>query len=186
MRELKALTPEALKGYADICAKMLENGVWRTAGGAAAINANADLFDAILNPFGAVDTSQIDFTDAPEGSEHYEAVRFAFENRLMTPASDDAFGVDEPATTGDLMAAAYAMIGGEPDANEGLAAFVEYGLAQNDIDLSAPLAPADFWSMMSALAGAQVDPMTETADPDAATRGELAEMLMAFMNSMQG
>ena len=186
MRELKALTPEAVKGYSDIYAKMIESGVRRTAGGAAAINANADLFDAILNPFGAVDTSQIEFTDAPEGSEHYEAVRFAFEKRLMLPASDDAFGVDEPATTGDLMAAAYALIGGEPDAHEGLAAFVEYGLAQNDTDLNAPLAPADFWSMMSALAGAQVAPMTETANPDAATRGELAEMLMAFMNSMQG
>ncbi len=186
MRELKALTPEILKGYSDIYARMLESGVMRTAGGAASINANADLFDAILNPFGAVDTSQIAFADVPEDSEHYQAVRFAFENRLMLPASDDAFGVDEPATNGDLMAAANAMIGGEPDAEAGLAAFVEYGLAQSDTDLNAPLAPADFWSMMSALAGAQVEAKTETADPEAATRGELAEMLMAFMNSMQG
>ena len=85
MRQLKQLTPEAVHADAELYAKLNENGARMTAGAASAINANADLFDAILNPFGAVDNTQVELTDVPEGSEHYEAVRFAFENGLMDP-----------------------------------------------------------------------------------------------------
>ncbi len=186
MRQLKQVTPEAVKADAALYASLCENGARMTAGAASAINANADLFDAILNPFGAVDATQVAFGDVPEGSDHYEAVRFAFENGLMDPASEDAFGVDEVATQGDMLAAANVLIGGERDAHEALAAFVEYGLASNDTDLGAPLAADDFWGMMSALTGGTVTAMVEPADPNAVTRGELAEMLNAFMGSLQG
>lgn len=53
MRQLKALTPEGVKGYAGMYAKLAENGMRRTAGGAAAIDADSGLFDTVLNPFGA-------------------------------------------------------------------------------------------------------------------------------------
>ena len=186
MRQLKALTPEALKGYADLYAKLAENGCVRTAGSASAINANADMFDAILNPFGAVDKSQVSFADAPEGSDAYEPVRFVYEQGFMAPLSDDAFGVDEPATAGDLLAAAYALTGGEADADAALAFFAQYGLADADADLSAPIAPEEVWDLLSALVGQQLDPLTQTADPAAVTRGELASALTAFVNGMQG
>ena len=186
MRQLKQATPEAMRAYADLYAKLSENGVRITAGAASAINANADRYEAILNPFGAADASRISFADAPEGSAHYEAVRFAFENRLMAPLSEEEFGVDAPATQGDLLTACSVLIGGEADAHEALAAFVEYGLVSNDTNLSAPIAPDDFWGMMAALTGTVVPAAYETADPAAVTRGEMAEMLKAFMDGMQG
>ena len=61
--------------------------------------------------------------DNPEyGVDHRwtpdEAVRYAFENGLMAPLGDDAFGVDEPASNADLMAALYVEVGGPLDADE--------------------------------------------------------------------
>ena len=180
MRQLKALTPEGVKAYAGMFEKLAENGSRMTAGGAAAVNAHADLFDAIYNPFGAVDKMQVAFADAPEGSDRWEAVRFAFEEGLMAPQSEDAFGVDVPATTGDLLTALYVLMGGEADAEAALAAFVEYGLAEGDADLSAPVAAQDVWDLFSAVAGETVAPLTDTAAPDTVTRGELAGALLAF------
>ena len=58
MRQLKAVTPETLKNAAEIYRKAWENGNRSTAGSAAAINANADLYDVILNPFRAKDLLQ--------------------------------------------------------------------------------------------------------------------------------
>ena len=55
MRQLKALTPEAVRESAKIYEKLLENGVRMTAGAASAIRQNAGLFDAILDPFGTGD-----------------------------------------------------------------------------------------------------------------------------------
>ena len=180
MRQLKQVTPQSVRDSADMFAKLSDNGLRKTAGSAAAINANADLYDAILNPFGAVDATQIEFTDAAEGGEHYEAVRFAFEQGLMDPVAGDVFGVDEPATVGDLLTAMYVLAGGTKDAEEALAAFAGYGLAPADADLAAPIAPTDFWDLASALVGETVEPLVETADPAAVTRGELAGMLKAL------
>lgn len=55
MRELKQLTTEKLADYTELFKKLIEDGAIRTAGGAAAINAEADRYDIILNPFGAAD-----------------------------------------------------------------------------------------------------------------------------------
>ena len=57
MRELKAVTPEALQTAADMYEKLCENGVRSTAGSASMINANADLYEVILNPFNAKDAT---------------------------------------------------------------------------------------------------------------------------------
>ena len=127
----------------------------------------------------------MELADAPEGSEHYEAVRFAFEQGMMDPAAEDAFGVDAPANLGDLLAAVNVLIGGGKDADAALAALSDYGLVDPGADLSAPVAPGDVWPLLSALVGQNLEPLTETADPDAVTRGELAEMLMAFVQSLQ-
>ena len=185
MRQLKQVTPETVRQAAEIYAKLNENGMRMTAGAASPINANADRFDAILNPFGAVDATQVELADAPEGSEHYEAVRFAFEQGLMDPAAEDAFGVDAPATLGDLLAAVNVLIGGDKDADAALATLSGYGLVDPTADLGAPVAPGDVWPLLSALIGQNLEPLTETASLDAVTRGELAEMLMAFVQSLQ-
>jgi hypothetical protein len=155
-----------------------------TVGAASAINANEALFDSILNPFGAVDTSQVALADVNEGDAHYDAVRFAFEEGFMGPQTEDRFGVDAPATQGDLLAALYVLVGGERDENEALAAFMAYGIVTEDTDLSAPILPEDIWGLLSTVAGQEVAPMTETARSDAVTRGELAEALMAFVEGM--
>ena len=186
MRQLKTLTPETMKDYADLYGKLVENGAWRTAGSAAAIKANADMFDAIYNPFGAIDKTEVAFADAAEGSAHYEAGRFAYEEGLMEPAAEDAFGVDEPADNGDLYAAINVLIGGGADAEEALAMLADYGLADPDTDLGAPVDPSEVWTLFGALVGEEVAPLIETAQPDAMTRGELAEALMAFMNGLEG
>ena len=185
MRQLKQVTPETVHADAELYAKLLENGNRMTAGAASAINENAELFDAVLNPFGAVDNTQVELADVTEGSDHYDAVRFAFEQGFMAPASEGDFGVDAPATQGDLLAALYVLVGGNRDANEALAAFVEYGLVTNDTDLNAPILPEDIWGMLSAVVGQTVEPLTATASPDGVTRGELAEAITKFVEELE-
>ena len=51
MRQLKQLNLEKLADYTGLLEKFSEAGAVRTAGGAAAINAEADRYDKILNPF---------------------------------------------------------------------------------------------------------------------------------------
>jgi hypothetical protein len=185
MRQLKQLTPEAVHADAGVYEKLAENGARMTAGAASAINENAGLFDAILNPFGAVDATQVELKDAAEGETHYDAVRFAFEEGFMAPLSEDDFGVNDPATQGDLLAALYVLVGGNLDADEALAAFVEYGLVTDDTDLDAPILPEDIWGLLSAVVGKEIAPMTETAQSDVVTRAELAEALKTFVESME-
>jgi len=185
MRQLKQVTPESVRADAELYAKLAENGARMTAGAASAINENADLFDAVLNPFGAVDNTQVELSDVSEGGEHYDAIRFAFEQGFMAPLSEGTFGANEPATQGDLLAALYVLVGGNRDANEALAAFVEYGLVTNDTDLNAPILPEDIWGLLTTVVGEEVPPMTETAQSDVVTRAELAEALMAFVESME-
>jgi len=103
----------------------------------------------------------------------------------MAPLSEDDFGANEPATEGDLLAALYVLVGGNRDANEALAAFVEYGLVTDDTELNAPILPEDIWGLLSAVVGEEVPPMIETAQSDVVTRAELAEALMAFVESME-
>ena len=190
MRQLKAVTPETVKAAAEIYRKAWENGVHSTAGSASAINANADLYDTILNPFNAQDASQVEFTDAAEGSESYEAVRFAFENGLMTPKADDAFGTDDPATAGDFYGAIYVLIGGAPGAvDEAMATLAQYGLVPEGVEAATELTNADtaqLFGAVTAALGAPFTPDVEAGTEDqTATRGQLAQMLQTFTEGLQ-
>ncbi len=180
MRQLKQLTPDIVHADAGLYARLMENGARLTAGSASTINRNAGMFDTILNPFGVADNTQIELTDTPAGSEHYEAVRFVFEQGLMDPLSDDAFGVNEPASHGDLYTAVNVLLGGTKDAQEALSALSIYGLIDPMAELTAPLVPSEVWELLSVLAGEKLDSLVQTASPDAVTRGELAEMLKAL------
>ena len=190
MRQLKAVTPETVKAAAEIYRKAWENGVHSTAGSASAINANADLYDTILNPFNAQDASQVEFTDAAEGSESYEAVRFAFENGLMTPKADDAFGTDDPATAGDFYGAIYVLIGGAPGAvDEAMATLAQYGLVPEGVEAATELTLGDcaqLFGAVTAALGAPFTPDVEAGTEDqTATRGQLAQMLQTFTEGLQ-
>ena len=52
---MKACTPEKLTEWADMLEKLTEEGMSLTAGGAAAVYAEADRYDRILDPFGTED-----------------------------------------------------------------------------------------------------------------------------------
>ena len=176
MRQLKAVTPETVKAAAEIYRKVWENGTRSTAGSAAAINANADLYETILNPFNAKDLSGAEFTDLPEDHEYYAAVKAAIQDGLMAPAGETAFGVDEPATVGDCLGAVYILIGGATaDAQACLDTLVSYGLLDASTDLAAPLTEGYISDLFTSLGAS-----TSTDDPDhIMTRGELASLLEA-------
>ena len=181
MRELKSLTAETFAASADMFRSLVDHGIRSTAGGASAIQAHADLYDVILNPFNAVDSSSVEFTDVTEeGAYDYSAVRFIYENGLMAPKSEDTFGVEDPASVGDFLGALYAMLGGTPNApEEALEALSGAGLVAADTDLNAPLTEQQLCDLLTAVG---VPGMT-TDTPDATmTRGDLAELLYSMMD----
>lgn len=175
MRELKAVTPETVKQAAEIYQKAWDNGVHSTAGSAAAINANADMFEVVLNPFNAMDSTQVEFTDVTEDSDYYTSVRFVFENGIMQPVAEDAFGVDANATLGDLLAGIYVCFGGGPNAAEEARAWLAgYGLVDADADLEADLTEETLCFILADGIGLGIS----TDTPDAVvTRGDLADLL---------
>ena len=174
MRQLKTVTPESLAACAEMYQKLAENGVRSTAGSASMINAHADLYDVILNPFNTMDASSVELVDVPEGSEHYDAVRFVFENGLVPAKTEDTFGVDDPATVGDFLAAVYCGMGGAPNDPESARAWLAgYGLVEEDQDLDAELTEDLLCVIMNAL-GVGIG----TDDPEAVVlRGDLADIL---------
>ena len=188
MHALKGLTAESVKAYADVFGKMIASGVRFTAGGAAAVNANAALYENILNPFGSVDLSQVVLTDVPEGHEHYAAVRYVFEELVMAPKTEDTFGVDDEATMGDLAGSLYALLGGELDAqDEAMELFAGYGIVpaswKSSIALSGSNAQA-FIANFSQAVGVDYT-KDESASGDILTRGELAEILKVYVEYLE-
>ena len=188
MQELKALTPERLLTLSDAYAAMMDTGIRLTSGGAAALNTNAELYDVIFNPFGAVDTSQIEFSDASEGSEHYEAVRFVYENHLMMSKEETFFGADDSASLGDLAGALYALVGGDASDPETAAAFLaENGLLPPEITADAELTGSttrDILSIFSQAVGIPFAAPESLADDVVLTRAELAEIVMDYTNGL--
>ncbi len=187
MRELKSLTPEILNSYADAYAKLMETGYRFTSGGAAAINANAEMYDVIFNPFGAVDSSQVIFADVPEDHPHYAAVRFVYENQLMRPAEEETFGADQESVLGDLCGALYGMLGGDASASEeAVSFFAENGLIPEGCSVSDVLTGESVENVLSVFCQAVGLPYEadSAASESAITRGELAEILMAFSNGI--
>ena len=146
-----------------------------------AINANADLFLNVTNPFGAKDTSAIVFTDAGEDYPLHAEVRHVFELGLMSPLSDDVFGVDEQATLGELAYALGALVFEEPlPAGDALDALASYGVLPNEPADTVLTHGACDNSLVNLLAllgvEAQPDPESEITHTPM-TRGELAEQL---------
>ncbi len=183
MQQLKSLTPEKVAGYVSLYEKLIENGLRFTAGGAAAVNANEELYEVVFNPFGSVDTSQVELTDVPEGHEHYEAVRFVYENMLMGLAGENTFGVDDDATAGELAGALYALIGGDVSAqDEALELFAEYGIVPRKMKAADPLTGAQAQDVLASFSEAVEVDFTPDAgvSADTLTRGELAEVIMAY------
>ena len=182
MRELKAVTPEALAAAADMYQKLSENGIRSTAGSAAAINANSELYDVILNPFNQQDASKIVLKDLPEGHAHYEAVRFVFENGLMAAQAEETFGTETPATISDLYTALYVMIGGEYNPEEAYQNLISYGMAPEDYtpetEVTHRICDAVLGGFTEALINMPLPPSATEENADLAmTRGELAEQI---------
>ena len=188
MQELKALTPDKVLSLSDAYAAMMNTGIRLTAGGAAALNAKADLYDVIFNPFGAVDTSQVDFSDALEGSDHYEAVRFVFENHLMMSKEETRFGAEDNASLGDLAGALYALVGGDASDPDTAAAFLaENGLLPPESDASAELTDNTAYEILSIFSQAVGIPFTAPDPPVedfVLTRANLAEIIMFYTNGL--
>ena len=189
MRQLKDVTPETLENYAEVYKAMSEKAVRSTVGGMGAISANEDLYEAVLNPFGSVDASQVAFDDLPEDHANYEAVRFVFEEGLMAPAGETEFGVDQAATVGDLCSSLYVIIGGDMYAPEdGLATLAQYGIVSADAQVDDELTWADCEQTLAVFTmaiGMEYTPDAEAAD-EVMTRGELAQKVLDYYNGLMG
>ena len=55
LRQIKQCTPEKIAKWAEMLQQLTDEGGTFTAGGASAINAEADRFDKILDPFGTTE-----------------------------------------------------------------------------------------------------------------------------------
>lgn len=188
MRELKTLTPEKLRSYVEAYEKLMAEGLRFTAGGAAAIIANADLYDEILNPFGALDDpSELSFSDLTEEHPCYEDTLGLFEEGLLLPRGEELFGVDEPATLGDLAGALYVLLDGSASAQEeAIAFFAEYSIVPADGKADDPLTGKDAENILRSFTEAvqmnfQAD---ENAGKAVLTRGELAARFVQYLRDL--
>ncbi len=187
MRALKSLTPEKLAAYSEAYEKLMENGIRFTAGGAAAINANSELYDVILNPFGAVDATAVEMADVTEEYDHYEAVRYVYENRLMAMSTETEFGAKNTAAVGDLAGALYSVLGGDAsEQDEAVEFLASYGMLPANAAAADALSEAGAMDILSAFSEAlgltfEADP---TVSEELLTRGELAEVIMAYTGSL--
>ena len=188
MRDLKTLTTDKLQGYAEVYQKMMDNGLRFTAGGASTINANAVLYDNILSPFGASDPTEVVFDDLPEDHEHYEAVRYVFEEGYMKPVEETVFGVDNEATFGDMALALYLLGTGEDaiDTEEAIELLSSYSILPADADPEAKLTGKDADTALADFSRAVQVPYTKDsgAKDEALTRAELAEILKAYIEPL--
>ena len=184
MRELKRVTPDSIRASAAVFRKLWENGYRATAAGAGTINANADLYQNILNPFGAVDAGDVLLTDVGEDRGDYRAIRFAYENGLMALKADAIFAPDDEATAGELCAALYLLIGGAPNAEEeAVAAFGQYGMVPEGITAASALTFGLRDRIIAAFAagvGMELPAIGAGQEENVMTRGQLAQDLMMF------
>ncbi len=178
LRTLKTATPESLKTFAAYIADMMNTGIRGTAGGAGPVSANADIYDVVLNPFGAEAVSTDGFEDLPEDSGHYAAAVACIENGMMLPQSETSFGVDAEATVGDYLGGLYSLIGGSGvDPQACLEVLAANGLADPSLDLGAALTEGFACDMLTSLGAGM-----STDDPGhVMTRGELADLLAMFL-----
>ena len=174
MQDLKKVTPETLVAHADLYDTLIEYGTRTTSGPASVINEYEDLYDDIINPFGAKDKSQISYSDVNEGDPHYDAVMLLIDNDLIPPVSEDVFGVDETATTGDLLCTIYVLAGGEPDPEAARTFLAGYALVSPKAKLDAPTSTKAINKLFMDAFGIEFD-VEENDEP--MTRGEFAEII---------
>ena len=190
MQQLKGVKAEDLSKFVTAYENLVANGVISTAGGAGVIEANAAMYENIINPFGAVDPTSVAFSDCTEAHPYYAYVRFAFENGLMAPASETAFGADDPATLGDLAVACYVLLGGGQNAEEAVAYLAQFGIvpavaadtALTHEDLVA--CTLNFGAALGVPVTADMLPSFEDAAAPA-TRAETAMMIVSFYQLLQ-
>ena len=190
MRELKQVTPESLQAWSAVYQALMEKGFMSTSGSMSTINQNAALYQNILNPFGAKDTSQVVFTDLSEDSPYFSAVRYVYENGMMTAKGEDAFGVEDGATVGELAAAMYTLIGGSLNEEEAVSFFAQYGLVGPD-DQNAALtrgSAGTFIYSLAQLLGVPAEAMDGSAyaDYDASQDGLLWTILYEVQSPVNG
>ena len=185
MQQLKSIKAEDVAAYAAVYANLVQNGVYSTAGGAAAIEANAALYESVINPFNAVDPTSVEFTDCTAEHPAYDYVRFAFENGLMLPTGDTTFGADDQANLGDFAMACYILLGGGQNPDEAVAYLAQYGIVPME-DAATPITHADLVTCMVNFGAAVGVPVTADMLPafeDAeapATRADVATMVVEF------
>ena len=173
MRAYKSVTPETVKNAAAAYALLAEKGARGTAGPIGALQANSDLYDAILNPFHTDDLSKVSFSDVAEDSELHDAIYAAFAGGLMQPKEEGLFAPDEPATAGDFLGGLYMLIGGganDPEACK--AALSANGLIPADLDLNTELTEGLLGTVLTALGV----PGNSGAPDTTVTRAELAAL----------
>ena len=131
MRAYKAVTPETVKAHAAYFAALAEKGARGTAGSAKGIQDNADLYDAVLNPFGVEAVEAAPITDVAEDDPKAAAIQAVCDAGAMA-APEGLFRPGASATLGDLAWGFYVFgMGSNPtDAAEAYETFVGYGLLQ--------------------------------------------------------
>ncbi|MBQ2953892.1 MAG: insulinase family protein [Clostridia bacterium] len=185
MRQLKSIKAEDVAAYAAVYANMVANGVYSTAGGAAAIEANAALYESVINPFNAVDPTSVEFTDCTSEHPCYDYVRFAFENGLMLPTGDTTFGAEDQATLGDFAMAAYVLLGGGQNPAEAVAYLAQFGIVPA-ADAATPITREELIACTLNFGAALGLPVTADMLPTfedlaaPATRAEAAYMIVSF------
>lgn len=190
MKQLKSVKAEELSKYVTAYENLIANGVISTAGGAGAIEANAALYESIINPFNAVDPTSVEFTDCTAEHPWYDYVRFAFENGLMLPTGETTFGADEPATLGDFSMACYILLGGGQNPEEAVAYLAQFGIvptAAVDTALTHEELVAytlNFGAALGMPVTADMLPAFEDAAAPA-TRAEAAMMIVSFYQLIQ-
>jgi hypothetical protein len=182
---MKQVTPETVKASAELFRTLWEKGYRGTAAGAGAVQANADLYEQILNPFSAVDAGSVTLADVAEDREDYEAIRIVYENGLMSLTGENTFSPDDPATAGDLIGALHLLAFGAPaaSAEEAAATFTQYGLVPAGVAAGDALTYGLRNQIMSAFGGAVGIPLPAIGEDQAdevMTRGQLAQDLTIF------
>ena len=189
MRDLKTLSPDTVQSYAAVYDKLVSDGIRFTAGGAGAINANAELYETILNPFGSVDAATVAFDDLSEDNPYYEAARFMFENGLMLPAEETVFDTESDALVGDMAYALYVFAFGEIplDLDAARDDLGYYGIMAASGENGSPLSGKGAEDALASLSQAIGAPYQRSgkATDDVLSRGELAEMFMAYNDYLE-
>ena len=131
MQAVKSVTVDRIPEYAAVLSRLMEKGVYATVSSASVINANAALYEKTVNPFGAVDASQLKLTDVDEAHPYFAEIRTAFEGGLME-AAEGTFRPEDGLTLGEFSAALYALIGGAFDQEEAIATLNAYMILPAD------------------------------------------------------